>query len=125
LPVVCDLMSISPKLSNSIPSATLDPQWVRRHTVHRHVPKVVHRLTTEYDYQLKFVIDAPDDCREVEQYLRDFPHIDRGRVMLMPQGVDATLLAEKAAWLEPYCSQHGFQFCARRHIDWFGAVRGR
>ena len=45
--------------------------------------------------------------------------------MLMPQGVDADALAEKAAWLEPYCAQHGFQFCPRRQIEWFGAERGR
>ena len=45
--------------------------------------------------------------------------------MLMPQGVEADVLAEKAAWLEPYCATHGFQFCPRRQIEWFGAGRGR
>jgi 7-carboxy-7-deazaguanine synthase len=71
------------------------------------------------------VIDRPEDCEEVAAYLAEFPQIERGRVMLMPQGIDADALAEKAAWLEPYCAQQGFQFCPRRQIEWFGAARGR
>jgi 7-carboxy-7-deazaguanine synthase len=124
LPVACDLMSISPKLSNSTPPPDQDPHWNRRHALNRHAPDVIRRLTAEYDYQLKFVIDRPEDCREVETYLTEFPEIERSRVMLMPQGVDADVLAEKAGWLAPYCAEHGFQFCPRRHIEWFGAERG-
>ena len=124
LPVACDLMSISPKLSNSTPPPEQDPQWTWRHTLGRHAPEAIRRLTAEYDYQLKFVIDRPDDCREVETYLSEFPEIERSRVMLMPQGVDADLLGDKSAWLAPYCAAHGFQFCPRRQIEWFGAMRG-
>jgi 7-carboxy-7-deazaguanine synthase len=124
LPVACDLMSISPKLSNSTPPPEQNPQWTWRHTLNRHAPEVIRRLTAEYDYQLKFVIDRPEDCREVEVYLTEFPQIERNRVMLMPQGVDADVLAEKTAWLEPYCAQHGLQFCPRRQIEWFGTRRG-
>ena len=124
LPVACDLMSISPKLMNSTPLPERDPQWTWRHTLNRHAPEVICRLTAEYDYQLKFVVGCPDDCQEVEAYLREFPKIERGRVMLMPEGVDRDALAEKAAWLAPYCAQHGFHFCPRRQIEWFGAARG-
>jgi 7-carboxy-7-deazaguanine synthase len=124
LPVACDLMSISPKLSNSTPPPEWDPQWTWRHTLNRHAPEVIRRLTAEYDCQLKFVIDRPEDCREVEAYLAEFPEIEQGRVMLMPQGADADGLAAKTAWLEPYCTKRGFHFCPRRQIEWFGAVRG-
>ena len=44
LPVECDLMSLSPKLSNSIPPAERDARWNRRHQLGRHVPEVVRRL---------------------------------------------------------------------------------
>jgi 7-carboxy-7-deazaguanine synthase len=124
LPVACDLMSISPKLSNSTPPPEWDPQWTWRHTLSRHAPEVIRRLTAEYDCQLKFVIDRREDCREVEAYLAEFPEIEQGRVMLMPQGADAETLAAKAAWLEPYCTKRGFHFCPRRQIEWFGAQRG-
>jgi 7-carboxy-7-deazaguanine synthase len=144
LPVACDLMSISPKLSNSsplptnlrsvpgegqavraVPPAERDPRWTTLHGLHRNAPDVIRRLIAEYDYQLKFVIDCPADCQEVSAYLAECPEIERSRVMLMPQGVDADSLAEKALWLAPYCAAHGLMFCPRRQIEWFGAERAR
>ncbi|RMF62575.1 MAG: radical SAM protein, partial [Calditrichaeota bacterium] len=71
-----------------------------------------------------FVIDQPEDCDEVRQYLEQFPEIDPSRVLLMPQGTDAEQLRAVGAWLEPYCRQHGVGFCPRRQIEWFGLVRG-
>jgi 7-carboxy-7-deazaguanine synthase len=124
LPVACDLMSISPKLSNSTPPLESDPQWNWRHTLHRHAPEVIRRLTAQYDCQLKFVVDRPEDCREVEAYLAAFADIPASRIMLMPQGADAETLATKSAWLAPYCAERGFHFCPRRQIEWFGAERG-
>jgi 7-carboxy-7-deazaguanine synthase len=124
LPVACDLMSISPKLSNSTPTPQSDPQWRLRHTLHRHAPEIIRRLTAEFDCQLKFVVDRPEDCHEVEAYLAEFAEIPASRIMLMPQGADAETLADKSAWLEPYCRQRGFHFCPRRQIEWFGAERG-
>lgn len=124
LPVAADLMSISPKLANSTPSVEQAPRWHRRHERSRHVPAVIRQLVAEYDYQLKFVIDSPADVAEVELYLEQFPEIDRARVLLMPQGTSADQLAAIALWLEPLCRQHGFTFCPRKHIEWFGATRG-
>jgi len=124
LPVACDLMSISPKLANSTPAAAEHAHWADRHEQARHAPDVIRRLVREYTYQFKFVVDAPSDCEEVERYLHEFPEIDRSRVMLMPQGTDPAHLAEKAGWLESYCTTHGLHFCPRKQIEWFGHVRG-
>lgn len=124
LPVECDLMSISPKLSNSKPRLEEAPGWTERHERNRSAPDVIRRLNAQYDCQFKFVVDRLEDCREVAAYLAQFPEIDPGRVMLMPQGTDAQELAAKASWLSPYCAQHGLQFCPRRHIEWFGSRRG-
>ena len=133
LPVVCDLMSISPKLANSTPTREhaghaagreSAGRWRRRHERTRHAPEVIRRLIGESAYQFKFVIDQPDDCRDVERYLAELPQIDRSRVLLMPQGTDAASLAERGEWLRPYCREHGLGYCPRRHIEWFGPVRG-
>jgi 7-carboxy-7-deazaguanine synthase len=124
LPVDCDLMSISPKLSSSTPTAKRDPRWHVRHERGRHVPEVIRRLLSEFDYQCKFVVDTPHDCDEVERYLEEFPQIDHARVLLMPQGIDPDELASRADWLQPYCEERGYRFCPRRQIEWFGAVRG-
>lgn len=124
LPVECDLMSISPKMRNSTPAATGDPRWTWRHETVRHAPEIVRRLTTEYDYQVKFVVDRPEDLPEIEAYLAELPEIDRAKAMLMPQGTALDDLAEKAAWIKPYCDRHGLAFCPRRQIEWFGSRRG-
>jgi 7-carboxy-7-deazaguanine synthase len=127
LPVACDLMSISPKLSNSSPLTLGEGPALsaQHHDLHRHAPDVIRRLNAEYDCQLKFVVDCPADCQEVLTYLAGFPEIEHSRAMLMPQGVDAAALAEKARWLEPYCAANGLTFCSRRQIEWFGAERGK
>jgi 7-carboxy-7-deazaguanine synthase len=123
LPIEADLMSISPKLSNSAPRGH-HPRWQKRHERTRQAPAVVRRLLAEYAYQLKFVVHSPADCQEVERYLDQLPGVDRSLVLLMPQGTDAAELAEKATWLKPYCRQAGVRYCPRRQIEWFGLVRG-
>ncbi|MEX0938654.1 MAG: 7-carboxy-7-deazaguanine synthase QueE [Pirellulales bacterium] len=124
LPLPCDLMSISPKLAGSTPSFEAAGRWSRRHERARHVPDVISRLIDQYDYQIKFVVDQPADLEEIEEYLADFPEIDRGRVLLMPQGTSVEQLRQREAWLAAYCRQQGLQLCPRRQIEWFGMVRG-
>ncbi len=124
LPVECDLMSISPKLANSTPAYEDALDWHMRHETARHAPHVIRQLVQEHCYQVKFVIDEPADCEEVDRYLAGLPQIDRGRVLLMPQGTDVEVLEEVEDWLKPYCSRHGFGYCPRKQIEWFGLVRG-
>lgn len=124
LPVVSHLMSISPKLSNSTPTAEQGGDWRERHERTRSAPEVVHQLIQHHPYQLKFVIDRLEDCGEVEQYLADFPELERSRVFLMPQGTDASTLAARGEWLIPYCQQRRYRFCPRKQIEWFGLTRG-
>jgi 7-carboxy-7-deazaguanine synthase len=123
LPLRCDLMSISPKLTNSTPIA-LSPRWVQRHEQTRHSPTVIRRLIGEYQCQFKFVVHSRDDADEVLRYLRAFPEIDRRRVMLMPEGTERARLKRTAEWLAAYCVDHQLAFCPRRHIEWFGHKRG-
>lgn len=124
LPVECDLMSISPKLAASGPDAALQPHWARRHARQRRQLDVLSRLILEYDFQLKFVIDQPEELAEVEQLLLELPELSMNRVMLMPQGRTAEELAEHVAWLPQLCEERGWTYCPRRQIEWFGAVRG-
>jgi 7-carboxy-7-deazaguanine synthase len=123
-PVECDLMAVSPKLSNSRPQADESPEWIDLHERNRLAPDVLRRLNDEYDCQFKFVVENLADCAEVTAYLADFPEIDRSRVLLMPMGTNPAELAAKQQWLEPYCLEHGLTFCPRRHIEWFGCRRG-
>lgn len=123
-PVKCDLMSISPKLSNSTPSASRAGEWSHRHERRRHQPAVVRQLIKRYEYQVKFVVDSISDCGEIEDYLQQLPDISHDRVMLMPQGTSLDELVEREKWLKPYCESNGFNFCPRKHIEWYGNKRG-
>ena len=124
LPVACDLMSLSPKLQGSGPPLEKHPRWHQRHERSRHRPEVIRRLMADYEYQLKFVVDAPEDCVAIQAWLAEFPAAEQSRVWLMPQGITMEELAQRARWLEPQCALHGWRFCPRRHIEWFGLARG-
>jgi 7-carboxy-7-deazaguanine synthase len=123
LPVECDLMSISPKLSGSGPAAAEHPAWSRRHERERLHCDVLVRLLREYSHQLKFVIDRPDDLAEVAELLASLPAVAAQRVLFMPQGRTAEELAERGRWVEEACHERGWTYCPRRQIEWFGPVR--
>jgi 7-carboxy-7-deazaguanine synthase len=121
-PVEADLMSISPKLSNSSPREAT--RWLARHDRDRDRSDVMRRLMEGSSYQLKFVVDQPSDLDEIVDYLKQFPEVANDRVWLMPQGIRQEQLVEKGIWLNPAAQRLGFRFCPRRHIEMFGNVRG-
>ena len=123
LPLHCDLMSISPKLSNSTPT-DISKRWLERHEKTRHMPDVIRYFVQRYPYQMKFVVGEAADGAEVLEYLQEFPEIDRGRVMLMPEGVALGRLQAVEEWLQPFCAEHDLIFCPRRQIEWYGSIRG-
>lgn len=123
--VYADLVSISPKLSNSSPTTQANLNWQIRHDRDRHRPDVVRRLIAQGRYQLKFVVDHAADLTEVLEYLEDVPEIDRSRVWLMPQAISQQELTSKTDWLEPLAASHGLRFSSRLHIEEFGNVRGK
>lgn len=122
-PVVCDLMSISPKLANSTPIEREGGRWAAVHERLRYQSEVVRQLMAAYAYQLKFVIAAPEDMEEVECTIDDV-NADRSRVVLMPEGTDAATLSERGRWLVEICKQRGYRFSPRLHVILWGNRRG-
>ena len=121
-PVVCDLMSISPKLSNSLPIHD-EPSVIRQHDQDRARPEVVQELVLRYYCQLKFVIDTREDLSETEEYLSHFHGIEPSQVLLMPQAVDVETMNEKMHWIEHFCSVKGYRYCPRMQLVWYGNQR--
>ena len=120
-PVACDLMSISPKLANSTPVA--EQRWAAQHDRLRSDLGVLSQLLARYDYQLKFVVQAPRDLEELRALLARL-QADRSRVILMPEGTDRETLRERGVWLADICKAEGFRFSPRLHIDLYGSRRG-
>jgi len=121
--VACDLMSISPKLCNTVP---LDGEiaLIQEHDRERSKPDVVQQFMLRYNYQLKFVVDTKDDLHEIDEYLTYLHGVVPSRVLLMPQAVDAETMHQKAEWIEPFCHTRGYRYCPRMQLVWYGNKRG-
>lgn len=121
-PVKCDLMSISPKLENSIPRERDGGRWAAQHDRLRYRPGVLKRLM-EFPYQLKFVVMSEADLDEIARIVED-TGADRGRVLLMPEGTGAAAIAERGRWIAEICKREGFRYSPRLHVDLWGNRRG-
>jgi len=108
--IPCDLMSISPKLSNS----------------GKKVPDTffhIRQLIEHYPYQLKFVVDTPDDLAEIRQALKSFGVVDPARIMLMPQAKTRDELLVKSPMVVEVCEETGYLFCNRLQILLYNGQR--
>jgi len=123
LPLHCDLISISPKLSNSTPHERDSGRWATQHERLRFQPDVLRRLTSAYPFQLKFVVSSPGDLAEVE-VVRDTCEAPASSIILMPEGIDRETLRERGVWLAEICKERGYRFSPRLHIDLWGDRRG-
>jgi 7-carboxy-7-deazaguanine synthase len=122
--IVCDLASLSPKLSNSTPPSERDPAWAKKHEATRLQPAVIADWVKNYNFQLKFVVSGEPDLQEIKDLLLHLPPVPLNRVLLMPEGIDAQTLASRSPWLVEICKREGFRFCPRLHIELFGYTRG-
>ncbi len=122
--VVCELASISPKLSNSTPWEREGGRFAERHERDRLNLDVVRRLMGLGDYQLKFVVDRPEDITEIDVVLCQLGSYNAANVLLMPQGVIREELDRRGPWVADLCKQRGFRYCPRLHIALYGNTRG-
>ena len=122
-PVACDLMSISPKLSNSTPNDRENGRWAVQHDRLRYQQGVLRRLMTEYPYQLKFVVAQPEDLPEIET-VRTELEAPASQIVLMPEGTRREVIHERSLWLAEICKNRGYRYSPRLHIDLWGDKRG-
>lgn len=123
-PVECDLMSISPKLANSVPVHRDGGIFAKMHEEKRRDPKVLKKLIRKYDYQLKFVISTREDVTEAMDLVREIK-ADTGKVILMPEGTHFETLRERSKWLAEVCKDKKVRLGPRLHIDIWGNERGK
>lgn len=122
-PVTCDLMSISPKLRNSVPHEREGGRWAAQHERLRYQPAVLKQLVKEYPHQVKFVVDGPGDLEEIGA-IRDEVGVARRNIILMPEGTDHETLRKRGEWIAEVCKRERYRFSPRLHVDLWGARRG-
>lgn len=119
--ISCDLVSISPKLSNSTPS---DPKVTATHEDSRLDIAVLRELIDNYNYQLKFVVDSETDLPEIQQTIEEIGNVDLSKVMLMPQAATRDELLTKSPMVADLCKRTGFAFCQRLQVLLWDGKRG-
>ena len=117
----CDLMSISPKLSNSTPA---DAKASAGHKDSRLDIAVLQELVDNYKYQLKFVVDSTDDLPEIQQTIEKIDSVNPEKVMLMPQAVTRDELLTKSPIVAKMCRQTGYAFSQRLQVLLWNNQRG-
>jgi 7-carboxy-7-deazaguanine synthase len=113
--LACDLMSISPKTSNS----GLKFKKVTK----PYTP--IKRLIKNYPYQLKFVIESPRDLREIQRAVKYLGKVEPSRVLLMPQARTRDELLTCSPMVVELCQKTGFTFCTRLQLLLFDSQRGK
>ena len=71
----------------------------------------------------KFVVQNNNDLAEVES-LAGQSSIAPGKIILMPEGTEASVLKERTVWLSEICESKGYRLTPRLHILLWGNKRG-
>jgi 7-carboxy-7-deazaguanine synthase len=117
---VCDLLSVSPKTSNSDPAGPWRERHRRRRADLASLDALLHRHP---EHQLKFVVCDESDLGEVLELVERLA-VARERVLLMPEGRTAEKAAAHAGLVGRLCLLHGLRYSPRLHLDLFGPGRG-
>jgi 7-carboxy-7-deazaguanine synthase len=131
-----DLASVSPKLGNSVPGEREGGRFAAMHQRQRENLEVLEMFArggggVVRQCQWKFVLAAPGDLVEVEALLGrlngrlpEASQVAREDVVLMPEGVDAGVLAERSRWLAELCMEKGYRMSLRLQVMIWGNKRG-
>ncbi len=114
-----DLLSISPKLSNSLPENR------QREAQSKYIAdaQVLGRLIGSYNYQLKFVVRDQIDMPEIVSLVKELDS-PAPRVMLMPESRDSSEYMRVSKTVAELCIEYGYRFSPRLHIQLWGNRRG-
>jgi len=120
--IPCDLISISPKLSNS---AADGAKASAAHKDSRLDIAVLQELIDNYEYQLKFVVDSHDDLPEIRQTIEKIDNVNLEKVMLMPQAATRDELLTKSLIVAEMCRQTGYAFSQRMQVLLWNNQKGK
>ncbi len=104
----CDLMSISPKISNAYDNEQDKNKYLKIDEL--------KKLIENYDYQLKFVAEKIEDITEVHQIVNTLNGVDRSKVLLMPQAKDASQYMRISPLIVEMCKANGFTYSPRLQL---------
>ncbi len=120
--LACDLMSISPKLSNSMPN---ESKSTKIHDSLKIDTDILQKLINNYKYQLKFVVNSQNDLVEIQQTIEKLKNVDTNKVMLMPQAATRNEFLTRSPIVAEMCKRTCFVFCQRLQILLWNNTKGK
>ena len=128
-----DLVSLSPKFSNSVPKVGIttpggkivDEKFVIKHNKFRlHYENIRKTLDYHKDYHYKPVWDGTEEgLAEIEEF-RVKMEIPKNKTYVMPAGDTRETLIEMYPKVFELCAEHGYNMTGRDHIIAFNTERG-
>ena len=128
-----DLLSISPKFSNSIPvmgvetpgGKIVDQRFIDTHNRKRlNLDAIKQMIAFHKDYHFKPVWDGTEEnLKEIEEF-RIGMAIPKDKTYIMPAGDTRDTLIEMYPKVFKMCAEHGYNMTGRDHIVAFNTERG-
>ena len=128
-----DLISLSPKFSNSIPRVgittpggkVVDERFVKQHNKFRlHYENIQKTLDFHSDYHYKPVWDGTEEgLKEIEDF-RIKMNIPKDKTFVMPAGDTRETLIEMYPKVFEMVAEHGYNMTGRDHIIAYNTERG-
>ena len=128
-----DLISLSPKFSNSVPvigavtpgGKVVDEKMIRIHNMKRkNTEEIKKTLAFHKDYHYKPVWDGTlENLEEIEAYRVEL-NIPKNKTYIMPAGDTRDTLIEMYPKVFELCAEHGYNMTGRDHIIAFNTERG-
>ena len=123
-PVPADLISLSPKTSNSTPTKDQTSDGlIKVHERKRVNVKSLREFIQFYNHQFKFVVNFPEDIEEIDHII-DQVGIDPDKVFLMPEGLTTPEILQKEYWLVALCMGKNYRYSDRLHVRLWSDRRG-
>jgi 7-carboxy-7-deazaguanine synthase len=128
-----DLISLSPKFSNSVPQLgyktprgkDVDERMIKQHNKFRlNFEAIKKTLVYHKDYHFKPVWDGTEEnLNEIEEFRRGL-NIPKNKTFIMPAGDTRETLIEMYPKVFEMCAEKGYNMTGRDHIIAFDDQRG-
>jgi 7-carboxy-7-deazaguanine synthase len=127
-----DLISLSPKFSNSIPRVgittpggkVVDEKFVKQHNKYRlKYEEIQKTLDYHKDYHYKPVWDGTQECLDEFEAFRVKMNIPKNKTYVMPAGDERQQLIKMYPLVFELCAEHGYNMTGRDHIIAFDTER--
>jgi len=128
-----DLISLSPKFSNSVPvvgaitpnGQVVNEKMIKIHNMKRkNTEEIKKTLAFHKDYHYKPVWDGTEEnLKEIEEYRIEL-NVPKNKTYIMPAGDTRDALIEMYPKVFELCAEHGYNMTGRDHIIAFDTERG-